>query len=98
MMEFAICDNKGFHITFGNGVTVSIQFGSGNYCANKMTFKYQPYAEVQKCVDAEVAIWDKDGKWITQKYDSDFTDVVVGYVTPDEVAKIIAWAQAYNGV
>ena len=27
-----ICDNKGFHMDLHNGVTVSVQFGPGNYC------------------------------------------------------------------
>ena len=27
-----ICDNKGFHLDLPNGVTVSVQFGPGNYC------------------------------------------------------------------
>ena len=98
MKEIAICENKGFHITFGNGVTVSVQFGGGNYCANRMQITHQPYIKGQKSADAEVAIWDKDGEWITQEYDPESTDVVMGYVDPDEIAKIIVWAQAYNGV
>ena len=24
--------NKGFQLTFENGLTISVQFGSGNYC------------------------------------------------------------------
>jgi hypothetical protein len=31
---FKICDNKGFHLTFDNGWTVSVQFGPGNYSDN----------------------------------------------------------------
>ena len=27
-----ICDNKGFHLDLPNGVTVSVQWGPGNYC------------------------------------------------------------------
>lgn len=29
---FKITGSKGFHITFKNDVTVSVQFGWGNYC------------------------------------------------------------------
>jgi len=32
--SFSISNNKGFHITFENGWTVSVQFGAGNYCDN----------------------------------------------------------------
>ena len=30
--KFKTCANKGFHITFNNGVTFSVKFGAGNYC------------------------------------------------------------------
>ena len=31
---FKITEGKGFHMTFANGWTVSVQWGSGNYCPN----------------------------------------------------------------
>ena len=31
---FSITGNRGFHMTFENGYTVSVQFGKGNYCDN----------------------------------------------------------------
>lgn len=95
MEGFVINDNEGFQITFKNGVTVSVQFGAGNYCTNKTSFASDNKG--RKCGNAEVAIWNKVGDWITQEYDHDLSDVVIGYVKPDEVVKIIAWAQAYNG-
>ena len=30
--DMRICDNKGFQLDLPNGVTVSVQFGPGNYC------------------------------------------------------------------
>jgi len=36
MKKFRITHNKGFHITFPNGLTLSTQFGGGNYCENHM--------------------------------------------------------------
>ena len=30
--DIRICDNKGFQLDLPNGVTVSVQFGPGNYC------------------------------------------------------------------
>ena len=27
-----VCDNKGFQLDLPNGITVSVQFGPGNYC------------------------------------------------------------------
>ena len=98
MSGLVINENKGFQITFDNGVTVSVQFGYGDYCNNRLpNTRILFYTEGQKCENAEVAIWNAD-TWITKKYDPDLTDDVIGHVPPDEIAKIIAWAQAYKGV
>ena len=43
--------NNGFHITFENGYTVSVQFGKVNYSDQGET-------------TAEVAAWDPDGEWV----------------------------------
>lgn len=43
--------NNGFHITFENGYTVSVQFGKVNYSNQGET-------------TAEVAAWDPDGEWV----------------------------------
>lgn len=32
---FRITDGRGFHVTFANGWTVSVQFGPYNYCSNR---------------------------------------------------------------
>jgi len=34
MNEFRITQGKGFHLNFPNGVTLSTQFGAGNYGDN----------------------------------------------------------------
>ena len=41
---FKITEGKGFHITFANGYTVSVQFGPDNYCDHyhKNSEKYPP--------------------------------------------------------
>ena len=43
--------NNGFHITFENGCTVSVQFHKSNYSDGGET-------------TAEVAAWDQNGNWI----------------------------------
>lgn len=90
----------GFHITFENGYTVSVQFGYGNYCEHHYKFD-----EVTKRIidegakldepsaihyagpskDAEVAAWDSKGNWIRFP---GWDDVVKGYMSPDEVLEI----------
>ena len=34
MKKFVSTMRKGFHMTFENGLTVSVQWGAGNYCDN----------------------------------------------------------------
>ena len=73
-MKFAITDGKGFQITFDNGILVSVQFGSTNYCENyyKHFLKERRYGNEREerfwySKDAEIAVWDTNAnaKWIT---------------------------------
>ena len=83
---FLITAGKGFQITFENGWTVSVQFGSGNYCENRWTRKdlfdlYDPLSHDVSSKDAEVT------RWYGEKDDM---DEPTGYMSPDDVAKYIA--------
>ena len=104
MGKFAATENKGFQITFDNGYTISCQFGASNYCRNygrHLDPDYQYLEEMRKrihtCEDCEVAIWKKgEQKWVTQDIMEAVgiepsIDDVQANVTPDEVAKIIAY-------
>jgi hypothetical protein len=73
---FAVTNNKGFHIKFANGNTISVQFGEGNYCDNRHL------NEPKQCANAEVWAWDENGKPLF--------DEPLGWQTPDEVAALIA--------
>ena len=87
---FTICGNKGFHIKFENGATLSVQFGPGNYCNQRSADYNAPSGSIQwQCENAEVAIWDKDDKWHR------FTngDYVIGFQTAEDVAKWIEVAR-----
>ena len=77
--------NKGFQMTFQNGMTISVQFGASNYCERKnMTTIYKDEMDATTPIisssDAEIAIWDKEGKWYNFG-----SDEVKGWVSPDEV-------------
>lgn len=74
-----ICGNKGFHITFQNGYTASVQFGPGNYCDN---YNLDWKAEVPPSSNAEIACIDPKGKLIDA---FDWGDTVKGHVTPNEL-------------
>jgi hypothetical protein len=92
---FRATGNKGFHMSFANGLTISVQFGRGNYCANKRAEKNSPFD--QQCIDAEVAVWVtakpkqnvdvsalRKGEFVTSQQPFD-----MGWQSTNEVAEII---------
>ena len=91
---FACCENKGFHITFQNGVTISVQFGPYAYCERRTAGRFQPEEtpkgkERWESSDAEVAILLPDGKFYRiQEHDN-----VIGWQTAEDVAKWIEVAR-----
>ena len=89
---FTNCYNQGVQFTFANGLTISIQWGKGNYCQNQSSDLGSPFTsprEILESIDAEIAIWDQDG------YDYCFeNDNVKGWVATDEVAYWITEVQS----
>lgn len=82
---FRICGNKGFHITFKNGWTISVQFGPGNYCGNRDLPFSRDYSEpVPHCTTAEIALIDPEGHFFALDGDD-----VKGWVPPDEVLRLM---------
>ncbi len=78
---FKITQGKGFQMTFENGWTVSVQFGSCNYGSN---YDVPFGTRISSATTAEIAAWDADGKW------HDFGgDTVQGWCSPDQVARFI---------
>lgn len=101
---FQINENKGFHMTFDNGITISCQIGNTNYCDNRIIGVPEIFKEMKEyitsCNNCEVAIWDKDDNWITQEVfeklnlfdECDLCDnMVAGYVNSNTIAKIITY-------
>ena len=77
---FNITGGRGFHMTFANGYTVSVQFGHGNYCENRYG------NDGDKSANAEVAAWpDYVGGWVKLGDN----DEVIGWQTPDQVLAIM---------
>jgi len=101
-LGFAICRGRGFHITFKNGVTVSVQFGPGNYCEHYngdwRELEKEKSRRRWECFDAEVAIWDnrEEDNWITQEYFQDDSGECHGYLIPDELPALLMWAANYK--
>jgi hypothetical protein len=50
--------HKGFTITYANGITVSVQWGEGNYCERRDKPDTSPH--LMTSGSAEVLAWDKD--------------------------------------
>ena len=96
--SFRITGGKGFHLTFPNGVTVSVQFGPGNYCDNydddMMEWVTGKGRKTLESMTAEIAIWKKGGEWIKKDYHGE--DKVSGYKDINEVWKIFEWAKEYE--
>jgi len=84
---------NGFQITFQNGYTVSVQFGRYNYCSNQGN-ETEPLTH---CEDAEVALVHPNG-WLIDLFGKldwwNYNETVNGYTTPDQLAELIAYAQA----
>ncbi len=88
---FKITGMKGFHLTFENGYTVSVQFGPGNYCDN-----YDRDIGVDEKLSGEVgsntaecAVWGRDSKMIKR---DGWSDTVNGYMTSANVLELMNWA------
>ena len=82
MTKLAITDNKGLHIIFDNGYTLSVQIGPGNYCHNRdMPMKDDFCGNVPDCDNAEIAIFDPDGEYVQLTESDD----VRGWVDIDEI-------------
>ena len=88
---FKTIQNRGFQMEFKNGITISVQFGTGNYCERRnMIAPIQGEMKMDKVESntVEIAIWDKEGTWFSFEYDQ-----VKGWVDADEVAMWITFCQ-----
>lgn len=91
--KFISTMRKGFHITFENGLSASVQWGAGNYCDNHfpedMDFSCSKDAQSDT---AEVAVFYKDciidaSQFVTDEHLEG--DIVVGYLTPEQVVDFL---------
>lgn len=81
-------NHNGFHMTFDNGVTVSVMFGKYNYCDQGET-------------TAEVAVWDQNDDWYIFNEEDNHNSLikvdsgsdVIGHCTSNLVASIMNLAK-----
>lgn len=74
---------RGFHVTFENGWTVSVQFGAGSYSANYDLNFDSP--KTPRSATAEVAAWPATGDMIEMPGG----DTVAGWQTPEQVLALL---------
>ena len=86
-MSFTATQNKGFRMKFDNGFEISVQWGAENYCEKKsFNTDIDPRKErIWESTSAEIAVFNDEG---IVPIGSD--DQVIGWLSPDEVAKVIA--------
>jgi hypothetical protein len=93
-MSFTATQNKGFGVTFENGFTLSVQWGVMNYCEHRSTYfsdtddKDLPDPMKNNRWEselAEIAVFGKDKLLNIAE-----NDQVIGWVSADNVAKVIA--------
>lgn len=82
LLGFAATRGKGFHITFANGWTASVQFGEGNYCERRDAPDEKFH---HSSPNAEIACWDASGTF--QRMESG--DDVRGWMGPKEVLNFL---------
>ena len=99
---FRSLQNKGFHLVFENGYTVSVQFGPYNYCEHydSETPSKLPWQEREwESRDAEVAVWTgKTMDWKTKEvfeelFNEEIGDDVVGRLSAEKVASILIFVK-----
>ena len=98
MKKFNSTMRKGFGMTFENGLTISVQWGAGNYCENRFNGDFTCKTDA-KSNNAEIAVL----------YNGEFLDIdpfvpehcshdgtVCGWLSPEEVLYAMNKVQAYK--
>jgi hypothetical protein len=102
---FRTFSQKGFQVSFDNGLTVSVMFGAGNYCE----YRFSDIEDIEdnvvfggtvkvwsehNSVSAEIAVIDSNGNFVTEFPGCPEGDQVRGWITPDEMLAVMNWAAA----
>ena len=101
-MNFVSTNNKGFRMKFDNGFAISVQWGTENYCEKrKFASDDNPREErFWASRTAEVAVFEdmSDEKTVGERMiPIGEDDEVLGWLTANEVAKIIEIVSGYQG-
>ena len=98
MGKFKSTGRNGFHITFENGLTVSVQWGGGNYCENHYNIDFSRTKDMES-KNAEVAVWSNECGLNANNFlsdeDANWCDDVVGWLTPEQVVDLLVRVKNY---
>ena len=98
MSRFLATRNKGFRMTFENGFAISVQWGPGNYCEKKDEDFDKPMDErFSESCSAEIAVIDTNNNIQENSSVGMISlgrDTVEGWVSADQVAKVITIVQS----
>jgi len=98
MSRFLATRNKGFRMTFENGFAISVQWGPGNYCEKKDEDFDKPQKErFWESCSAEIAVIDTNNNIQENSSVGMISlgrDTVEGWVSADQVAKVITIVQS----
>ena len=98
MSKFKITNHKGFRMGFENGFEISVHWGPGNYCERQdEDFNKPEKSDFWSSRSAEIAIFDTNNR-IQENSSTGMIslgrDTVEGWVSADQVAKVIAIVQS----
>ena len=99
MSKFQITDHKGFRMGFDNGFEISVQWGPENYCERKDHTDFdKPINErFWESCSAEIAVIDTNNNIQENSSVGMISlgrDTVEGWVSADQVAKVITIVQS----
>ena len=98
MSKFVATRNKGFAMTFDNNYTISVQWGTENYCEKKHTTIHRTNPMKHDRWDSlsvEIAVFDNEEMI---NISSDGVDDVIGWLGTHDVAKVIAIVSSAESV
>jgi len=100
---FVSTRRSGFHMTFPNNLTVSVQWGAGTYSDNHYPEDMDFTCSKDATSDtAEVAVMDSHGEFIDPQqffdYEINSDGEVVGYLDPSQVVELLANARDWPNI
>lgn len=105
--NFVCCTDPfaGFMMSFENGLTVSVQWSTGNYCENRNSNGQTMISDMGfvQSNNAEVAVWktnsleDIDANQFAPE-GVESCDTVLGYLTSEQVVELLNNVKNYNKV